>query len=74
MIRLAIASVANVALVPLQDVLGLGAESRMNVPGTANGNWSWRFRREQLLPTMGERLRALADSYERIPPGLGRHG
>jgi 4-alpha-glucanotransferase len=74
MIRLAMASVANIALFPLQDVLGLGTDSRMNVPGTATGNWTWRFHRERLLPAMGERLRGLADTYERIPPGLGRHG
>ncbi|HVJ21329.1 MAG TPA: 4-alpha-glucanotransferase, partial [Polyangiaceae bacterium] len=74
MIRMAMASVANVALFPLQDVLGLNTESRMNVPGTASGNWTWRYRREQLLPQMGERLRTLAETYERIPPGLGRHG
>jgi 4-alpha-glucanotransferase len=72
MIRTAMASVANIALFPLQDVLGLGNESRMNVPGTPAGNWTWRFQKGQLTPAVGERLRQLADTYERIPPGLGR--
>ena len=47
LIRLALASVADTAIVPLQDVLGLGSEARMNVPGRAEGNWGWRFRAGQ---------------------------
>ena len=43
MIRAALASVANLAIFPLQDLLGLGNEARMNMPGTAGGNWQWRF-------------------------------
>jgi 4-alpha-glucanotransferase len=42
-IRMALASVCRFAVVPLQDVLGLGSEARMNTPGTASGNWAWRF-------------------------------
>jgi len=53
MIRLAHTSVAELALVPMQDVLGLGSEARMNVPGRARGNWSWRITR---LP--GKRIAA----------------
>ena len=41
-IREAYASVAGLAVVPLQDVLGLGSEARMNTPGVARGNWTWR--------------------------------
>jgi len=48
LIRAAWQSVANMAIAPLQDVLGLGGESRMNVPGAASGNWSWRFRHGDL--------------------------
>lgn len=48
LIRAAWSSVADIAIAPLQDVLGLGGESRMNVPGAASGNWSWRFREEDL--------------------------
>ena len=44
MIRAVMASVADVAIVPLQDVLGLGSEARMNLPGTVSGNWKWRYR------------------------------
>ena len=43
MIELALSSRARLAIVPLQDVLGLGSEARMNTPGTATGNWSWRL-------------------------------
>jgi 4-alpha-glucanotransferase len=50
LIRLAWASVANTAIAPLQDILGLGSEARMNVPGVGEGNWTWRFQTEQLTP------------------------
>ena len=43
MIRAASNSVANVAVFPLQDVLGLDGTHRMNLPGTGDGNWTWRF-------------------------------
>ena len=43
LIRLAWASVADLAIAPLQDVLDLGTEARMNLPGTAEGNWKWRM-------------------------------
>jgi 4-alpha-glucanotransferase len=48
MIRLAWSSVAALAMVPLQDLLGLGREARMNVPGSAEGNWRWRFTENML--------------------------
>ena len=44
LIRAILASVADIAVMPLQDVLGIGSEGRMNVPGRPSGNWSWRFR------------------------------
>jgi len=66
-IRLALGSVARLAILPLQDVLGLGTESRMNLPGTAHGNWEWRFNFEMLTPAIRERLRELTRIYERIP-------
>jgi 4-alpha-glucanotransferase len=69
-IRLALSSVANTALFPLQDVLGLGTEARMNVPGTAFGNWSYRCTADDLSPKVSERLGALCSTYERIPRGL----
>lgn len=52
-------SVADIAITPLQDVLGLGSEARMNLPGRAKGNWRWRFQKEQIKPAVLERLRDL---------------
>jgi 4-alpha-glucanotransferase len=64
-IRALEASVADTVLIPLQDVLGLGTEARMNQPATASGNWRWRYRREMLTPEIAGRLREFADLYER---------
>lgn len=66
-IRLAWSSVADLAIVPLQDVLGLDATSRMNRPGTASGNWAWRFVPEWLTPQMIERLASLTIMFDRAP-------
>lgn len=60
MIRLVLESRAKLAVVPLQDVLGLGSEGRMNTPGTGAGNWAWRFREGALTPALARRLRELA--------------
>jgi 4-alpha-glucanotransferase len=65
MIRLAVASVANTAIFPMQDLLGLGSEARMNLPGTSSGNWTWRFRWEMLTPQIEARLTAMTETYER---------
>ncbi|HWC17242.1 MAG TPA: 4-alpha-glucanotransferase [Terriglobales bacterium] len=59
------ASVADTVIFPLQDVLGAGGEARMNVPGTATGNWRWRFRWEILNQELGQRLRDMAILYDR---------
>lgn len=67
MIRLAFSSVANQAVVPFQDVLGLGADARMNIPGVAEGNWGWRYRAEALNEEVSGRLRWLTDIYGRSP-------
>ncbi|MDQ7053822.1 MAG: 4-alpha-glucanotransferase [candidate division KSB1 bacterium] len=64
-IRLAFGSVANTAIVPLQDVLGLGSEARMNLPGRPDGNWEWRFRTEALTREIRHRLRELVELFER---------
>jgi len=58
-------SVADTFVAPLQDVLDLGSEARMNLPGRAGGNWGWRFRREQLTDAVRERLRGLTEIYGR---------
>jgi 4-alpha-glucanotransferase len=55
-IRLAWASVANTAIVPVQDLLGLGSEARMNLPGTTSGNWSWRARSSDFSDAIADRL------------------
>ena len=65
LVELAMSSRARVAIVPAQDVLGLGSEARMNRPGTVQGNWSWRLRRGELTAEHAARLRALAERYRR---------
>jgi 4-alpha-glucanotransferase len=75
LIRLALASPAVVAIVQMQDVLGLGSEARMNVPGlVSERNWSWRLELGALTPELAERLReatAEAGRLGRRPP-IGR--
>jgi len=65
-INAVIASVADFAIFPLQDVLGLGSEARMNVPSRPENNWHWRFLPEQLKPESGTRLLELSRRYGRI--------
>jgi 4-alpha-glucanotransferase len=65
LIRLAWASVADYAIAPLQDVLDLDTEARMNLPGRPAGNWGWRFRPEMLTEGVLERLRDLTEVYGR---------
>jgi 4-alpha-glucanotransferase len=67
MIRLALASVADIAIIPLQDVLGLGQEARMNYPGKAVGNWEWRYTAGMLNGELAGRLRELTEIYGRVP-------
>ena len=64
-IRAVMASVATMAIVPLQDVIGLGTEARMNLPGTVRGNWKWRFLRSALTGEHSARLRELTLLYDR---------
>ncbi|HSS43890.1 MAG TPA: 4-alpha-glucanotransferase [Thermoanaerobaculia bacterium] len=68
LIRAAYGSVADSAIVPLQDVFGLGSEARMNTPGRAQGNWSWRARPEQFTERRAARLRRLAEITGRSGP------
>jgi 4-alpha-glucanotransferase len=65
LIRAVLASVAEIAIVPLQDVLGLGSEARMNLPGTVSGNWKWRYRADALTQDATDRLRELTVLYDR---------
>ncbi len=65
LIRLALSSVANTAIIPLQDLLNLGAKARLNTPGTSMGNWAWRYRADQLTPALERRLHTLSALYSR---------
>ncbi|MBM4270068.1 MAG: 4-alpha-glucanotransferase [Deltaproteobacteria bacterium] len=65
LIRTALASPANVAIVAAQDLLGLGSESRLNTPGAARGNWAWRLRPGELAGGVARRLRTLTETYGR---------
>lgn len=65
LIRVAHASVANIVVIPMQDVLNLGAEARMNFPSTTGGNWAWRFTWNQVEDGLTEKYRNLALLYER---------
>lgn len=64
-INAVLGSAANTALVPLQDVLGLGTEARMNLPNTVAGNWSWRYRKQDLTELLARRLRGLSTLHGR---------
>ena len=65
LMRAALASVADTMLIPMQDILGLGNEARMNLPGRQAGNWQFRFTWEQLTPNIATRLRDLTRLYDR---------
>jgi 4-alpha-glucanotransferase len=65
LIRAVLASVAEIAIVPLQDVLGLGSEARMNLPGTVTGNWKWRYKPNALTLDLAERLGNLTTIFDR---------
>lgn len=66
LIELAMASKANLAIVPMQDILALDTTHRMNTPGTASGNWHWRFNWQQLTPE-------LKDFFTNVISRTGRH-
>ncbi|GFO70882.1 4-alpha-glucanotransferase [Bathymodiolus japonicus methanotrophic gill symbiont] len=65
LIGTAFSSVANLAIVPMQDILELGSEHRMNIPGTIDGNWKWQFSWEQLSDGQVARLSALVRMFSR---------
>jgi 4-alpha-glucanotransferase len=66
-IRLAMGSVSNLAICPLQDVLGLDTSSRMNLPGTVGGNWEWRLRPGMLTSSIITRLKEMTVVFQRNP-------
>jgi 4-alpha-glucanotransferase len=64
-IRLVLSSVADTAIVPMQDLLELGSEARMNIPATTDNNWRWRLREDELKPELAVKLRELNRFYGR---------
>ncbi len=67
LVRCALASEAGLAMLPMQDLLGLGAGFRMNTPGTVEGNWQWRYEWSQVTPDVVQCLKAWNYMYERTP-------
>lgn len=67
LIRLAYSSVADMVIIPMQDILNLGSEARMNYPGKPAGNWKWRFTWEQMPFGTADKYKYLAELYERPP-------
>ncbi len=66
LIRLAWSSVAKISIIPLQDLLRLGSEGRMNLPGSESGNWEWRFTQDQLTEERSEKIAKLSKIYQRL--------
>ena len=64
-IRLAMASVGNQVIIPMQDILGLGGDNRMNRPSICQGNWEWRLRPGQITQSIAERLLEMTVTYGR---------
>lgn len=65
-LRMAMMSVANTIILPVQDILNLGAEARMNTPSTAHGNWKWRLAPDALTPEISKMLKELTLFYGRV--------
>jgi 4-alpha-glucanotransferase len=66
-IRAVLSSVADTAILPMQDVLGMGSEARMNFPATVGNNWRWRFQEEQLRPELALQMLDMNRMYGRLP-------
>jgi 4-alpha-glucanotransferase len=67
LIRLALSSVADTAIIPVQDLLGLGTSARMNLPGTGTGNWKWRMKPGALTKDIEQQLATMTQIYDRSP-------
>jgi 4-alpha-glucanotransferase len=65
MVRLVMQSTARIALIPLQDIFGLGKTARMNRPGKALGNWRWRFSSRRLTGSLADQLAQLTETFGR---------
>ena len=66
LLRLAWGSVADLAIAPLQDILGLGSDARMNVPGKADGNWKWRMKWDYFPFGVADRIADLTERFNRL--------
>ena len=64
--RIALSSVADIAIIPMQDYLRLGAEARINVPSTPSGNWAWRMLKDAIPDGLADRIRAACTLYGRV--------
>ena len=65
MIRACLGSIAAYAIFPLQDLLDIGKDGRMNTPGVAAGNWNWRFSQDALTKKLAKKLKKLSQLYGR---------
>ena len=65
-IETAYKSVADYAIIQMQDILGLGSEARINVPSTLGGNWAWRMRKGAITKDITKRLYELSKTYSRL--------
>jgi 4-alpha-glucanotransferase len=68
LIRLALASVADTAVIPMQDLMQLGNDARMNFPGRESGNWQWRYTPEKITRLIVHRLSEMTELYGRAAP------
>jgi 4-alpha-glucanotransferase len=66
LIRLASCSASDTVIIPVQDILGLSAEARMNKPATSKNNWKWRLKSNELRPSIAKKLKNLTKTYDRI--------
>lgn len=65
LVKSALSSVANIVIIPMQDVLNLGSEARMNFPGVQHGNWQWRFTWDQIHDQLANRYKEMSELYQR---------
>ena len=66
-IRAAFASVADTAVIPMQDYLGLGSEARVNTPSTLGDNWKWRMKKGAFTTKLAGQIREMTETYGRAP-------
>ena len=66
MMRAAWSSVADMAIVPMQDLLGLGSEARINIPSTLGENWKWRAKADQITDKLAKKLYRYTEMYGRL--------